>query len=580
VPVSTVRVDDWSAEDLALLAEIAERLAPEAQEIAERWAKRLLETTILGRYPESLQRVIELNRWFLEGHLFQLRERDIAALLRSNFDGDVALLQAQLSIDPELRSTMAQLYFSLQVSTDVIVERLRAIYAEDRRLPQLLATYCRLALLLGETVGLAFYDVRTQELRNALRAASSLVETSRQLNTKAASVSAVLSNLTDIVTRSLGCEKTIVFLWQQTEESYYAAAYRGFSEAEIGEIEPLRLRAGDYPLIDALLRGEVMSGSRDDGQVPEATLQRYDMNVYAVAPMTTVDRRPLGTIACHRSSAEAFDATDLKILEGVAQNAALAIENARLVERLEAQAGELKRSNAELEKFAYVASHDLQEPLRTVASFVQLLSRRYHGRLGTDADEFIGYAVKGVRRMQALIQDLLAYSRVGRAADAFTAVDTEAALGEAVGNLATAIAECRASVTHDRLPTVVGDRAQLAQLFQNLVANAVKFHGEAPPRVHVSARRSGSVWRFSVEDNGIGIDPKYADRLFVLFQRLHPQEQYPGTGIGLAICKKIVERHGGRIWFEAAPGEGSTFHFTLGQRSAPASSVAEVRRET
>ncbi|HUE38174.1 MAG TPA: ATP-binding protein [Candidatus Binatia bacterium] len=574
--MSKVTFEAWTAEDRELLAEIGERLAPEAAEIAERWARRLLQTTILVRYPESLERVTELNRWFLEGHLFQLRERDIAALLQSNFDGDVALLQAQLEVDPELRSTMAQLYFSLQVSTDVIFERLRALYAEDPRLPYVLATYSRLALQLGETVGIAFYEVRTQELRAALRAASSLVETSRQLNTKAASLSVVLSNLTEIVGRLLRCEKTIVFLWQDAEETYFAAAYRGFTESEIAEIGPLRLRAGDYPLIDSLLRGEVTSGTRDDGRVPEALLQRYDLNVYAVAPMTTVDRRALGTIACHRSSADGFDATDLKILEGVAQNAALAIENARLVERLEAQAEELRRSNSELEKFAYVASHDLQEPLRTVASYVQLLSRRYQGRLGGDADEFIGYAVQGVLRMQTLIQDLLTYSRAGRAAEGFAAVDTEAALGEAVGNLATAIAESHAAVTNDRLPIVVGDRAQLAQLFQNLVGNAVKFRGEAPPQVHVSARSNGGGWRFSVSDNGIGIDPKYADRLFVLFQRLHPQEQYAGTGIGLAICKKIVERHGGRIWFEGSPGQGSTFHFTIGQRASPASVAVDV----
>jgi len=564
--MSKVTFEAWTAEDRALLAEIGERLAPEAAEIAERWARRLLQTTILVRYPESLERVTELNRWFLEGHLFQLRERDIAALLQSNFDGDVALLQAQLEVDPELRSTMAQLYFSLQVSTDVIFERLRALYVEDRRLPYVLTTYSRLALQLGETVGLAFYEVRTQELRAALRAASSLVETSRQLNTKAASLSVVLSNLTEIVSRLLRCEKTIVFLWQDAEETYFAAAYRGFTESEIAEIGTLRLRAGDYPLIDSLLRGEVTSGTRDDGRVPEALLQRYDLNVYAVAPMTTVDRRPLGTIACHRSSADGFDATDLKILEGVAQNAALAIENARLVERLESQAEELRRSNSELEKFAYVASHDLQEPLRTVASYVQLLSRRYQGRLGSDADEFIGYAVQGVLRMQTLIQDLLTYSRAGHAAEGFAAVDTEAALGEAVGNLATAIAESHAAVTNDRLPIVVGDRAQLAQLFQNLVGNAVKFRGEAPPQVHVSAQHNGAGWRFSVRDNGIGIDPKYADRLFVLFQRLHPQEQYAGTGIGLAICKKIVERHGGRIWVESAPEQGATFYFTLPAR--------------
>jgi signal transduction histidine kinase len=295
-----------------------------------------------------------------------------------------------------------------------------------------------------------------------------------------------------------------------------------------------------------------------------------------------VGEKIIGTLDVHsRVDRQAFTEAHLQILKMLANQAAIAIEHARLYEEARRARDELEervqqrtaelvvanqelaRSNAELQQFAYVASHDLQELLRMVASYTQLLARRYKGKLDTDADEFITFAVEGATRMQRLINDLLAYSRVGAQSHSLRPIPGETILEQVLANLQITITESQAIVSHDPLPIVLADETQLLQLFQNLIGNALKFCDSQPCQVHISAQPKGQAWLFSVRDNGIGLEPEYAERIFIIFQRLHKREEYPGTGIGLAICKRIVERHGGRIWVESQPGQGATFYFTL-----------------
>ena len=262
--------------------------------------------------------------------------------------------------------------------------------------------------------------------------------------------------------------------------------------------------------------------------------------------------------------AEQIDRMRMRILEeyAAAEGARHEAEQAR--QMVEDQAEDLSRSNAELEQFAYVASHDLQEPLRKVASFCQLLERRYKGQLDERGEQYIEFAVDGAKRMQQLINDLLAFSRVGRVTSGFSEVDLSTALDQALAQLDVVLAESGAQVTHDPLPAVHGESSLLVQLFQNLVGNGVKFRREdEAPRIHIGVRRAGEVWEFCCADNGIGIEAQYQDKIFVIFQRLHARDAYGGTGIGLAMCKKIVEHHGGHLWLDTSVTNGATFRWTL-----------------
>jgi signal transduction histidine kinase len=275
------------------------------------------------------------------------------------------------------------------------------------------------------------------------------------------------------------------------------------------------------------------------------------------------DTTTFGVMEFFSRDVELRDESLLQTVGAIGSQIGQFIERRRAEDQLKQTTAELERSNTELQQFAYVASHDLTEPLRMVVSYLQLLADRNQSKLDAESQEFIGYAVDGAKRMQALINDLLAYARVDIRGRQFEPTNCEDALLVALANLKIAIQESNATIEHESLPTVNGDRIQLTQIFQNLIGNALKFRGDTPLRIQISAKRNGGEWIFQVKDNGIGIETKNFARIFVLFQRLHTRQEYAGTGMGLAICKKIIERHGGRIWVESAPGEGSTFFFTL-----------------
>jgi len=300
--------------------------------------------------------------------------------------------------------------------------------------------------------------------------------------------------------------------------------------------------------------------------VPAAILAvRFGLRAGLVAAVAAIALSVLGTLGADPALGPAAYAscvvTFLTVVGAVGWFADRAREDIRSSEAVNR---ELERSNSELEQFAYVASHDLAEPLRTITGFTELLARRYTGQLDDKADRYVKHIVTGTARMQRLIDDLLAYSRVGRVEIAPEPIALDAAVDHVCASLSAVIADSGAAVTHDQLPTVFADPQQIAQVLQNLIGNAIKFQAAgAAPRITVTAERDDALWRIDVTDNGIGIDPRFADRIFRMFQRLHAQHEYTGTGIGLAICQRIVERNGGRIWVESQPGSGSTFSFTL-----------------
>lgn len=320
-----------------------------------------------------------------------------------------------------------------------------------------------------------------------------------------------------------------------------------------------RIRNGNYELVLADYR---LPGWNGMETVEILRQQGFDIPVVLVSGSLG----ELKAVECIKQGASDYVLKD--DLERLPGSVDRALREKKLRDEHRQTQQELARSNRELEQFAYVASHDLQEPLRMVAAYTQLLAERYKGKLDATADKYMNYAVDGALRMQSLVRDLLAFSRVGRNGREPQALDLNGVLQLVLSNLQTLVRETNAEVRHEHLPEVVVDATQIIQLFQNLIANALKFRANAAPRVSITAEQRESEWVFSVTDNGIGIAAEDAENIFVIFKRLHTQAEYPGSGIGLAICKKIVEQHGGRIWVESRPGAGSTFKFTLPISSA------------
>ena len=375
---------------------------------------------------------------------------------------------------------------------------------------------------------------------------------------------AMLKRCCEVIVRQLGVAFARLWTVDESGTTLLLQASAGMYTHIDGPHRSVPIGSFKIGLIASERRPHLTNDVQHDPRVGDREWAKRERMVSFAGYPLLVDGELTGVLAMF--SRQTMHEDTLAALGGIADTIAQGIERRRAEAELEARVQELARSNADLEQFAYVASHDLQEPLRMVASYNQLLARRYEGKLGPEADEFIAFTVEGVQRMQRLINDLLTYSRLGRTGMKEAPVPLDEVVQEAVQNLTSAVQESGAEVTHDALPTISGDRGQIVQLLQNLVSNAIKFRAAEAPRIHVLAQKDNAGWRIGVQDNGIGIDPQYFERIFVIFQRLHPREDYPGTGIGLAVCKKIVERHGGRIWVESAPGAGSTIWFTFPQR--------------
>jgi PAS domain S-box-containing protein len=349
----------------------------------------------------------------------------------------------------------------------------------------------------------------------------------------AAQIAAIVESSTDaIVGKDLD---GVVTSWNQGAERIF-----GYSAAEMIGHSVKKLIPPERHVEEELILNRISRGERVEHF--ETVRQRKDGSLIHVSVSVSPIKDPMGQII------------------GAAKVARDITERKRVEETLRQQTEDLARSNKDLEHFAYVASHDLQEPLRAVAGCVGVLQRRYQGKLDGRADELIRHAVEGSQRMQVLIEGLLAFSRVGGRATEFQTSDAGRVLEETLNNLFTAIRESNAVITNDPLPALKADPMQLGMLMQNLIANAIKFRGEEAPRIHVGARDDAASWTLTFRDNGIGIAEEFFDRIFVIFQRLHTRLEYPGTGIGLALCKKIMERHGGKIWVESVPGQGSIFY--------------------
>ncbi len=431
------------------------------------------------------------------------------------------------------------------------------------------------------------------------RHAQSLLRLSRRLE-QARTYGDVLDVARDEIQLEVGYQNVWVYVVNGDGESKARLLAMVGEKTDAAKMQYHTFDLRSDPFVASLWDGrkvDVVPDARRDPRTNKEIVAQLENRTIVHVPITLHNKQTglLGAGTFGKEGVRPPSPDQLEYLQALASHLAITLDRVQLLEKLQRmivavqkannqleakvrdRTTELARSNAELEIFAYVASHDLQEPLRMVSSYLALLERRYQDKLDAEAREFITYAVDGAQRMKILINDLLAYSRVNTRGAALFATDCAAILQDVLFDLKVEIQESGAVISYDTLPTITVDEAQARQLFQNLISNAIKFRGEERPHVHISATRiselaptsdvyissEADAWLFSVRDNGIGIDTKYAERIFTIFQRLHTRDEYPGTGIGLAICKRIVERHGGCLWVESQPGEGATFYFTL-----------------
>jgi PAS domain S-box-containing protein len=543
--------DPLTPDDRAALARLAAMLRPECPALAKRWS-RLLVASFPEQFPDgdsSLDALDRLHASLLEAILQHIASNDTSALQQTYYELIRGLVDVDLPRGQSGGTVSLQTQFgSSCISLRLIAERV----AGDR---DLLVPFAKLSSQLIMRVAFAYTDSREHELRQA----------HEELDHRVRVRTAELTRANEALRSEIAERKRI-------EDSLLKEKY--FSDTTIDSLPGIFYLFND--------QGRFLRWNHNfelvSGYSAEELARMHPVDFFWDDDQTLIADRMREVFASGQATAEAefvskngsrrphfFTGRRIELGgEPCLIGMGIDIGERKRVERdLQQRTDDLVQSNAELEQFAYVASHDLQEPLRAVASYAQLLERRYAGRLDEEADKYIGRLIGGVARMQRLIQDLFAYSRVGRSADTRSLVDCGVLLEQVVEDLAAAVAESGAEITWDELPVLRVDPRQMRQLLQNLIGNALKFRAEAPPRVHVAAEREGDDFVFSVLDNGIGIEPEYFERIFVIFQRLHSRRAYEGTGLGLALCKKIVEGHGGRIWVESEPGKGSTFSFRL-----------------
>jgi signal transduction histidine kinase len=414
---------------------------------------------------------------------------------------------------------------------------------------------------VGVSLDIAHHKRMEEALEHSMRRFELLAATAEEL-LKSMTPQKIVEPLCRKVMDYLDCHVFINFLADERSGKLHLNAFSGISKNDMQEIEGM-----DYGV--SVSGSVASSGQRIVAEHiptnPDARLEivkSRGLRAYACHPLLAADGRVIGTLSFGTRSRDSFNAEELSLMKAIGDQVAVAIIRMQGEQALQRTAEELTRSNRDLEQFAYVSSHDLREPLRTVAGFVQILQDRYQDKLDAKANEYISFAVDGTKRMQQLIDDLLAYSRVGSSVT-IKSWDARESINRALISLQGSIEESQANIIVDPMPTLMFDRMLLAQVFQNLVGNAIKFRSQEPLQIHIGSRKDRENWLFWVKDNGIGMDMEYRDMIFVIFKRLHTRDKYPGTGIGLALCKKIVEQHQGRIWVESEPGQGSTFFFTL-----------------